>query len=132
MASSNSQANELKVELKELAARRSRPGLASYFKTLSEDIWAVAIGLLIVFSVLIIAFSSPEFKFTTPVYQWDSSEALFSKVLGLPNLGLLLGIGVIFALLSSIAIALSGGSLRKFLSGFSVIYFAGITSLVIA
>jgi uncharacterized integral membrane protein (TIGR00698 family) len=99
---------------------------------LSEDIWAVIIGSLLIAAVLVIAFVSPGFKFTSPVYQWSSTPELFSKVLSVNNLVLLIGIGLVFALLSGIAILLSGGSLKKYSAGFILIYVLGILSMIIA
>jgi uncharacterized integral membrane protein (TIGR00698 family) len=99
---------------------------------LSEDIWAVIIGGLLIATVLIEALLSPSFKFTTPVYQWADTEDLFTKVLSGNNLLLLTGIGLVFALLSSVAIRLSGGSIRKYSTGFILIYILGIFSLIIA
>lgn len=99
---------------------------------LSEDIWAVLIGSLLIAVVLVGALSSPGFKFTTPSYKWASAADLFSKVLSLNNLLLIAGIGLVFALLSSIAIRLSGGSVKKYSTGFVLIYVLGIVSLIIA
>jgi len=104
----------------------------SFLRELSEDEWAIFIGGLIICAILILALFSPGFKFTTPVYQWVDGSDLISKVLVFDNLLLLAGIGVIFILLSSIAIRLSGGSVKKYLGGFSVIYFFAILSLILA
>jgi uncharacterized integral membrane protein (TIGR00698 family) len=107
-------------------------GKPHFFSRLSEDIWAVIIGSLLIAAVLVIAFISPAFTFTSPVYQWSDTGVLFEKVLSVNNLLLLAGIGLIFALLSSIAIRLSGGSVKKFSAGFLLIYVLGIFSLIIA
>jgi uncharacterized integral membrane protein (TIGR00698 family) len=79
-----------------------------------------------------VGFLSPEFKFVTPVYQWTNTGDLFTKVLSGNNLLLLAGIGLIFALLSSVAIRLSGGSIKKYATGFILIYVLGTFSLIIA
>jgi uncharacterized integral membrane protein (TIGR00698 family) len=104
----------------------------SFLSGLSEDIWAVFISSVLILVVLAIAFSSPGFKFTTPVYQWESSDDLLNKVLAANNLLLLLLIGVVFAFLSSVAILLSGGNFRKYVAGFFVIFILGLVSLIIA
>jgi uncharacterized integral membrane protein (TIGR00698 family) len=103
-----------------------------FLLNLSEDVWAVLIGSLLIAAVLLVALLSPGFKFDTPVYQWTNADDLFAKVLSVNNLLLITGIGVLFALLSSIAIRLSGGSIKKFSTGFVLIYILGIFSLIIA
>ena len=107
-------------------------GKQNFFSSLSEDIWAVLIGGLLIAAVLVIAFVSPGFKFTSPVYQWWNTAELFAKVLSASNLLLIIGIGMIFALLSAIAILLSGGSVKKYSTGFILIYVLGIFSMIIA
>jgi uncharacterized integral membrane protein (TIGR00698 family) len=99
---------------------------------LSEDVWAVIIGALLITAVLVIAFLKPGLKFTTPVYQWANADDLLSKVLSANNLLLITGIGLVFVLLSGIAIRFSGGSIKKYSAGFIFIYLLGILSLVIA
>src|SRR5690606_18962611 len=86
---------------------------------LSEDIWAVLIGTFLIAAVLSVAMSSPGFQFTVPVYKWKDSHDLLYKVLGYQNLFLMLGIGIICLILSSIAIRLSGGSIKSFARGFA-------------
>lgn len=98
---------------------------------LSEDIWAVLIGTFLIAVVLSVAMSSPGFQFTVPVYKWKDSHELLYKVLGFQNLFLVLGIGIICLILSSIAIRLSGGSIRSFARGFALIYLLGIAALII-
>lgn len=109
----------------EIAAR-------GFFPKLSEDIWAVIIGSLLIAAVLAIGLSSARFKFTSPVYQWTNTDELFAKVLSANNLLLIVGIGLVFALLSAIAIRLSGGSVKNYSTGFILIYVSGIVSLIIA
>src|SRR5690349_10852965 len=67
---------------------------------LSEDIWAVIIGSVLIAMVLIAALISPGFKFSTPVYQWENASDLANKVLSLNNLLLLGSIGIVLAVLS--------------------------------
>ncbi len=105
---------------------------ASFWATLSEDIWAVLIAGVLLVGVLAWAWASPAFTFTAPAYQWADVNALWEKVLSGRNLLLIAGMGMVFAALSSIAIRLSGGSIRKYLTGFGLIFLLGILSLIIA
>lgn len=107
-------------------------GRTTFFSKLTEDWWAVIIGSLIIAAILTYTLLTPGFKFTTPVYQWATSGDLFSKVLAAKNLVLILSIGVAYLLLSSLAIQLSGGSARKFVAGFALIFVIGILALIIA
>jgi uncharacterized integral membrane protein (TIGR00698 family) len=107
-------------------------GRTTFFSKLTEDWWAVIIGSVIIAAILAYALSAPGFKFTTPVYKWETSADLFSQVLAANNLLIILGIGLSFLVLSSLAIQLSGGSARKFVPGFVLIFVVGILSLIIA
>jgi len=103
----------------------------SFLSSLSEDIWAVFIGGLLITVILAAGFFL-DIKFTTPVYQWTNSNDLLSKVLAGNNLLLLAVIGVIFLFLSSLAVAASGNSIKKYVAGFAVIFILAVFSLVIA
>jgi len=107
-------------------------GNAKIVFNLSEDIWAVIIGSLLIAAVLVVAFLTPGFKFTSPIYQWTNTDDLFTKVFSANNLLLITGIGLVFVLFSAIAIHLSGGSIKKYSTGFILIYLLGIFSLIIA
>lgn len=109
-----------------------KPVKYSFFSGLSEDIWAVLISGLLIVAGLLVAFSFPDFKFTTPVYQWASTNDLRTKVLAVNNLLLLGFLGAVFIFLSSVAIFLSGGNVKKYFAGFLLIYILGIISLIIA
>lgn len=104
----------------------------SFLSSLQEDGWAVLIAGVLIALVLAIAFSTPGFKFTTPLYQWANSNDLLTKVLAASNLLLLAVIGLIFAFLSSIAIWISGGHVKRFLTGFGLIFILGLISLIVA
>jgi hypothetical protein len=52
----------------------------SFLSGLSEDIWAVFIGGLLIAIILAGVFFS-DIKFSTPVYQWENGNDLLSKVL---------------------------------------------------
>lgn len=106
----------------------SKPALSK----LTEDGWAVLIGGLIITIVLAVIFITPGFKFTTPVYQWTTTEDLFAKVFAANNILLVAGICVVFTFFSSVAISLSGGNVKKYITGFIVIFCLAIFSLVIA
>jgi uncharacterized integral membrane protein (TIGR00698 family) len=104
----------------------------SFLSRISEDIWAVWIGGLLIVAILVIAFLSAGLKFTTPVYQWATADDLLTKVISPQNLLLLAIIGLAFFLLSSVAVAASGSSIKKYATGFSIIFVTGIISLIIA
>ncbi|MES2649679.1 MAG: putative sulfate exporter family transporter [Bacteroidota bacterium] len=104
----------------------------SLFADWTEDIWAVAIGGSIIFAVLLIAFLLPGFVFVAPVFKWTNLADLTGKVLSLENLGLVGVIGLIYAAISAVAIGVSGGSIKRYLPGFALIFVLGITSLIIA
>ena len=105
---------------------------SGFFGRLTEDWWAVVIGGIIIVAILLFATASPGFKFTLPAYQWSNSNELFSKVLTVNNLVLIAGIGLVFLLVSSASIALSGGRAGKFVRGFALIFLLAVVSLVIA
>jgi len=98
----------------------------------SEDIWAVIIGGLLIVAILATILFINDIKFTTPVYQWSNSDELLSKVFTAKNILLLAGIGFIFLVLSSIAVAASGNSGKKYIGGFVIIFILAIFSLIIA
>ncbi|WP_315822345.1 hypothetical protein [Paraflavitalea speifideaquila] len=81
---------------------------------------------------MVIVLLTSGFKFSVPVYQWATTDDLLNKVLTASNLLLVAGLGVLFAFLSAIAIGLSGGSIKNYLAGFSLIFILGIISLIIA
>ena len=104
----------------------------SFFSKLSEDTWAVFIGGLLIVIVLVIAFASPNFKFDVPSYHWENKNDLVIKVLSAKNLSLVGFFGFCFLMLSAIAVKLSGGSIKKYLPAFIIVYLLAILSLVIA
>lgn len=110
------------------AVEHQQPGSAQ----LSEDFWAVLIGSILIVGVLFFAFVSPDVKLITPAYQWKNYGELVDKVLAPANLLIIFIIGLSFLLLSSIAIFLSGGNVRRFIPGFVIIFFIALLSLIIA
>lgn len=109
----------------------TQPKQRSFFSGLSEDIWAVLISGLLIGIVVVSALADSNLKFPVPVYQWANTNDLFGKVLAGNNLLLLFVFGLIFIFLSSIAIYLAGGSTKKYIAGFLVIYILAIASLII-
>ncbi len=107
------------------------PGKRSFLSELSEDIWAVLIGGLLITAILAVVFFS-DIKFSVPVYQWENGNDLLSNILTANNLLLLVAIGIIFFFLSSMAVAASGNSIKKYTGGFSIIFMLAVISLIIA
>ena len=107
------------------------PNKKSFFSELSEDIWAVFIGGLVIAIILAGVFFL-DIRFTAPAYQWVNKNDLLTKVLTANNLLLLAVIGIIFLFLSSLAVAASGNSIKKYIRGFSVVFILAVLSLIIA
>src|SRR6188474_70210 len=103
----------------------------SFLSGVSEDLWAVFIGGLLIAIILAWVFFS-DIKFTTPVYQWENGNDLLSKVLTGSNLLLLTVVGIIFLFLSSSAVAASGNNIKKYIAGFGFIFILAVLSLIIA
>jgi uncharacterized integral membrane protein (TIGR00698 family) len=108
------------------------PGKKSFFESFTEDYWAVSIAGVIIITMLALTQWVPGFGLPLPSYKWETSNELVNKVLSVKNLLLTLQTGVIFLVLSGIAIALSGGSIRKYIKGFSLIYVLAVVALIIA
>src|SRR5262245_31518553 len=110
----------------EQAMNHIRPGRKSFLHDISEDIWAVIIGGLLIVIILSAAFFINDLKFTTPVYEWVNVDELFSKVLTGSNILLLIFIAILFLILSSIAIGASGNRIGNYVRGFAIIFFLAI------
>jgi uncharacterized integral membrane protein (TIGR00698 family) len=110
----------------------NNPAKTTFFSRLTEDWWAVIIGGIIITAILLFAVVSPEFKFTLPSWQWAGSKDLIDKVLAINNILLIAGIGLIFLIISSISISLSGNSAGRFIRSFILVYILGIVSLIVA
>jgi uncharacterized integral membrane protein (TIGR00698 family) len=99
---------------------------------ITEDGWAVLIGgVIIVLALAVLTFING-FTFELPTYQWANSTELTGKVLTGKNLLLLAQSGLVFLLLSGAAIALSGGSIKRYVAGFVVIFVLAVIALIIA
>jgi uncharacterized integral membrane protein (TIGR00698 family) len=108
------------------------PVKKSLFSRISEDGWALWIGGTLIAIVLAIAFLNADFKFSSPAYQWSDINELSSKVFSGKNLSVIFCIGLVFAVLSSAAVWLSGHSARRYFAGFIVILILAILSLIIS
>lgn len=104
----------------------------SGWAAVSEDIWAVLIASVIIAGVLVLAFATPGWKISAPQYKWSDRAGLFSTVFSGQNLLLIVGAGLLFAVLSSVAVRLSGIPLGKYLAGFVVVFVLGVLALITA
>lgn len=104
----------------------------SFWTTITEDIWAVLIAGVLIVGILTLALAAPTYSFTPFAFKWATGGELTGSVLAWGNLSTVIVVGGLFAALSSIAIWLSGGGLRKYLAGFGVIFVFGVLSIVIA
>lgn len=118
----------LKVALDEAEAE-SPPAPKPFFKSLTEDWWAVILGGIIIASVVI--FASNGIVIKLPAYKWNGSAELFSKILSGSNLLHIAETGLVFLALASIAIILSGGNIKRFIGGFAFIYLLVTLSFII-
>lgn len=102
----------------------------TFLQSINEDWWAVILGgLIIAFTLFYIDSGS---AITLPNYKWSNTSELLSKVLSASNLLLIFKVGVIFLVLASFSIILSGGNIKKFVAAFSFIYLLAIVSFIIA
>ncbi len=108
------------------------PAKKSFFESFTEDYWAVSIAGVIILTMLALTLWVPGFSLPLPSYKWENGSDLANKVLSVKNILLVLQTGVIFLVLSGIAISLSGGSIRKYIKGFSLIYVLAVAALIIA
>ena len=104
----------------------------SFLSGLSEDIWAVIIGSVLIVFILLMTFFTSVSKFAAPVYQWEDLQELQRGVFAGSNLLFLGAIGIIFFLLSLLAATLSGSKAASYSKGFAIIYLLAILSLIIA
>ena len=98
----------------------------------TEDVWAVLVGSLLIAGVLAVAFLQPQIKFTTPVYQWQNANDLFTKVFAFNNLLLIAVIGMVLTGLAAIAVGFMQQRRKTFLSGFLLLYVLAIFSFILA
>jgi uncharacterized integral membrane protein (TIGR00698 family) len=103
----------------------------SFFSSLSEDARAICIGSLLIVFTLSAAFLVKDFRFTAPVYQWTEFNDLLSIVLPANNLLLIAGMGLVFLLLTAVTTVTSGGGIKKYMAGFSIIFLLAVFSLLI-
>ncbi|MFL5743083.1 MAG: hypothetical protein ACJ751_00355, partial [Niastella sp.] len=108
------------------------PTKKPFFAAFTEDIWAVTIGGFVIIAILLLTTLVTGFKLQLPVYQWANTSELTDKVLSFKNMLLILQTWLIILVLSGTAIGLSGGSMKNFAAGFSLIYVLAIIAQVIA
>ena len=99
---------------------------------ISEDIWALLIGSVIILTILALTTWVNGFKLQLPAYQWGNTGELVSKILSLKNILLIVQTGLICLVLSGAAIGLSGGSIKNYAAGFLLIYILAIIALIVA
>ncbi len=105
---------------------------SGFWARLTEDSWANLIGGVLIAGVLVWVFALQGGKPVSPVYAWTDTNMLFAKVLNLDNLAIVASCGLVFALLSAVAVKLSGGNLLKYLAGFAIVFLLAIFSLLVA
>ncbi|NUN99479.1 MAG: putative sulfate exporter family transporter [Saprospiraceae bacterium] len=105
---------------------------SGFWARLTEDAWANLIGGILIAGVLLWVGVFHGGKPVSPVYAWTHAGELFAKVLKLDNLVIVAASGMVFAVLSAIAVKLSGGNLWKYLAGFSIVFLLAVLSLVVA
>jgi uncharacterized integral membrane protein (TIGR00698 family) len=108
------------------------PAKKNIFSSFTEDHWAVTIAGVIIIAILALTRWAPGFTLPLPTYKWATGSDLLNKVLSANNLLLALVTGVIVLVLSGIAIGLSGGGIRNYVKGFSLIYVLAVIALIIA
>ncbi len=107
-------------------------GKGSFLSRLTEDIWAVAIGGLIIVVMIIVALFFSDLRFTTPGYQWSGGNDLLANVFATKNILLIAAIGLLYLVLTGVAAIVSGNSIRKYVPGFAIIYIIAILSMIVA
>lgn len=107
------------------------PVKKAILRDLSEDIWAILIGSVVILAILALTVFVTDFKLPLPAYQWETTGDLVNKVLSGKNMLLILQTGLIFLLLSGLAIRLSGGSIKNYAAGFSLVYLLAVIALII-
>jgi uncharacterized integral membrane protein (TIGR00698 family) len=118
----------LDVALDEAEAEVS-PVKKSFFKSLTEDWWAVILGGIIIATTLL--YTGNGNAIHLPVYKWSGSDELLNKILSGNNLLLILENGFVFLVLAAISVVLSGGNLKRFVTSFAFIYLLVVVSFIV-
>jgi uncharacterized integral membrane protein (TIGR00698 family) len=118
----------LNVALDEAEAEVS-PVKKPFFKSLTEDWWAVILGGIIIATTLL--YTGNGNTIHLPVYKWSGSDELLNKILSGNNLLLILENGLVFLALAAISVVLSGGNLKRFVAGFAFIYLLVVVSFIV-
>jgi len=96
-------------------------------KAILHEDWAVVlIGMLIIVAAL------AGLQLSAPVYSWNDSSELFNNVLALKNLDLVLLQFLYMLIAGSVAILLTGKSIKAFIAGFPIVYVLTIFALILA
>jgi uncharacterized integral membrane protein (TIGR00698 family) len=118
----------LNVALDEAEVEAS-PVKKPFFKSLTEDWWAVILGGIIITTALL--YTGNGNAIHLPVYKWSGSDELLNKILSASNLLLILENGLVFLALAAISVVLSGGNLKRFVAGFTFIYLLVVVSFIV-
>ncbi|RZK21222.1 MAG: putative sulfate exporter family transporter [Pedobacter sp.] len=101
----------------------------SFLSHLTEDWWAVILGGLLISAVVYLY--GLGHKIDLPVYKWATLNDLSEKIFSADNILKILGVWGVFLSLATIAIAFSGGKVKRFILGFTFIYVVSIFSFLI-
>ncbi|WP_242696502.1 YeiH family protein [Longitalea luteola] len=107
------------------------PAKKAMLGDLSEDGWAILIGSVVIVAILALTTLVAGFKFPLPTYQWENTSDLATKVFSGKNIILIVQTGLLFLVLSGVAIRLSGGSIKNYAAGFSLVYLLAVAALII-
>ncbi|MBC8033950.1 MAG: putative sulfate exporter family transporter [Chitinophagaceae bacterium] len=94
--------------------------------SIHEDWVVVILGFLIIIAAI------AGFTWAVPNYNWNSSEELVSKVLTGANLKLILIQLLAVTAIAAAGAILTGKSVKRFLTGFPILYFLTVLALIIA
>lgn len=123
-----SENTNLEAALNEADAQTT-PLKKGFFKSLTEDWWALILGGIVITATILLTTSGEIIKL--PLYKWSNSDDLFNKILSVSNITLILATGAAFLILAAIAIVLSGGNIKKFIPGFAFVYLLVTISFIV-
>ncbi|WP_316849434.1 YeiH family protein [Pedobacter agri] len=100
-----------------------------FLSYLTEDWWAVILGGFLI--SFVVYFYGLGYTIDLPVYKWATLDDLSAKIFSADNILKIFGVWVVFLSLTTTAIALSGGKVKRFILGFTFIYVVSIFSFLI-